>query len=130
MSPARLSNHASGRGPTQHDPKFKRVGPGRNSNNTGIFGLGPDRVGRPECTPIVLSLVCRCAGEWCSVSMQCSGASVLPCAKPSVALMDSGGGRLEFKVWWNSYMTTCTNMCTCIKKYVNWSSCQGICRFT
>jgi hypothetical protein len=24
----------------------------RNSNNTGLFGLGPGRAGRPECTPI------------------------------------------------------------------------------
>jgi hypothetical protein len=41
MSPARLSNYGPGHGPT------------RNSNNTGLFGLGPGRAGRPECTPIV-----------------------------------------------------------------------------
>jgi hypothetical protein len=59
MSPARLSNYGSGRGSRarhvgRHGPKFKRVGPVQNSNNTGLFGLGPGRVGRPECTPIVL----------------------------------------------------------------------------
>jgi hypothetical protein len=39
-------------GPARHDPKFKRAGSTRNSNNTGLFGLGPGRAGRPECTPI------------------------------------------------------------------------------
>jgi hypothetical protein len=53
MSPARLSNYGPGRGPrARHGPKFKRAGPARNSNNTGLFGLGPGRAGRPECTPI------------------------------------------------------------------------------
>jgi hypothetical protein len=55
MSPTRLSNYRSGRGPARHDPKFKQVGPTRNSNNTGLFGLGPDRAGRSECTPIIHS---------------------------------------------------------------------------
>jgi hypothetical protein len=63
MSPARLSNYGLGRGPrarsmgrpgtARHDPKFKRAGPARNSNNTGLFGLGSGRAGRPECTPII-----------------------------------------------------------------------------
>jgi hypothetical protein len=46
MSPARLSNYGPGCGPAQHDPKFKRVGPGRNSNNMILFGLGPGRAAR------------------------------------------------------------------------------------
>jgi hypothetical protein len=58
MSPARLSNYGSGRGPRARlvgrlSPKFKRVEPGRNSYNTDLFGLGPSRAGRPECTPII-----------------------------------------------------------------------------
>jgi hypothetical protein len=60
MSPTHLSNYGLGRGSRarhvgRHDPKFKRAGPARNSNNTGLFGLGPGWVGRPECTRIVLS---------------------------------------------------------------------------
>jgi hypothetical protein len=34
-----------------------RPGTARNSNNTGLFGLGPGRAGRPECTPILEVLV-------------------------------------------------------------------------
>jgi hypothetical protein len=29
----------------RHGPKFKQAGPARNSNNTGLFGLGPGRAG-------------------------------------------------------------------------------------
>jgi hypothetical protein len=53
MSPARLSNYVPGRGPkarpvglARHDPKFKRSGSTRNSNNTGLFGLKPDEAAR------------------------------------------------------------------------------------
>jgi hypothetical protein len=46
MSPTRLSNYGSGRGPARHDLKFKRVGPARNSNNMGLFGLRPGRAAR------------------------------------------------------------------------------------
>jgi hypothetical protein len=35
----------------------------QNSNNTGLFGLGPGRAGRPECTPIDTSLV-LCLGRY------------------------------------------------------------------
>jgi hypothetical protein len=40
MSPARLSNYVPGRGPA------------RNSNNMGLFELGPGQAGLPEYTPI------------------------------------------------------------------------------
>jgi hypothetical protein len=60
MSPARLSNYGPGRGPAQHGPKFKQTGLAQNSNNTGLFGLGPGRAGRPECTPILTSAVVGC----------------------------------------------------------------------
>jgi hypothetical protein len=52
MSPARLSNY----GPAWHGPKFKRARPARNSNKTGLFGLGPGQARRPECTPIPVHL--------------------------------------------------------------------------
>jgi hypothetical protein len=42
----RLSNYGSDRGPDRHGPKFKRVGPARNSNNTDLFGLESDRAAR------------------------------------------------------------------------------------
>jgi hypothetical protein len=47
MSPARLSNYVPSRrlGPWA-GPKFKRVGSAQNLNNTGLFGLGPDRAAR------------------------------------------------------------------------------------
>jgi hypothetical protein len=37
IRPTRLSNY----GPVRHGPKFKWIGPARNSNNMGLFGLGP-----------------------------------------------------------------------------------------
>jgi hypothetical protein len=51
MSPTRLSNYGPGHGPRARSvgrpsPKFKRSGPARNSNNTGLFGLGPGRAAR------------------------------------------------------------------------------------
>jgi hypothetical protein len=49
MRPARLSNY----GPGRPGLKFKRAGLARNSNNTGLFGLGSGRAGWPECTPIM-----------------------------------------------------------------------------
>jgi hypothetical protein len=52
MSPARLSNYGPGRGPRARP--MGRPSMARNSNNTGLSGLG--RVGRPECTPIVLGM--------------------------------------------------------------------------
>jgi hypothetical protein len=45
----------------------------RNSNNTGLFGLGPGRAGRPECTPIGSSFPPGLPGA----------ASLLPVAPPT-----------------------------------------------
>jgi hypothetical protein len=61
MSPARLSNYGLGRGPMARP--MGRPGTAWNSNNTGLFGLGPGWAGRPECTPI---LRCRhfLTGGW------------------------------------------------------------------
>jgi hypothetical protein len=54
MSPARLSNYGPDHGP--RDRPVGRAGTVRNSNNTGLFGLGPGRAGRPEYTPIPMIL--------------------------------------------------------------------------
>jgi hypothetical protein len=42
-------------GPARHGLKFKRAEPVRNSKNTDLFGLGPDRTGLPERTPVAQS---------------------------------------------------------------------------
>jgi hypothetical protein len=47
---------------TWADPKFKRVRPTRNSNKMCLFGLGPGRTERPECTPIVV--IGRCSSAF------------------------------------------------------------------
>jgi hypothetical protein len=45
-----------GLGPWAGPARPERAGPVQNSNNTGLFGLGPGQAGRPECTPII--------GDW------------------------------------------------------------------
>jgi hypothetical protein len=57
MSPTRLSNYVSAHWPRARPvgrpgPKFKWAGSARNSNNMGLFRLGPCRDRRSECTPI------------------------------------------------------------------------------
>jgi hypothetical protein len=42
----------SARGPARHDPNLILGRAGPKLNVPGLFGLGPGRVGRPECTPI------------------------------------------------------------------------------
>jgi hypothetical protein len=42
----------SARGPARHDPNLILGRAGPKLNVPGLFGLGPDRAGRPECTPI------------------------------------------------------------------------------
>jgi hypothetical protein len=46
ISPTRLSNYGSSRGPARHGPKFKRAEPTRNFKECGPFGLGPGRAAR------------------------------------------------------------------------------------
>jgi hypothetical protein len=53
MSPTRLSNYGLGRGPRARP--VGRPGTARNSNNTGLFELGPGQAGRPEYTPILMT---------------------------------------------------------------------------
>jgi hypothetical protein len=43
--------------PARLSPKFKQVGPTRNSNNTGFFELEPGRARRPECTLIAQATI-------------------------------------------------------------------------
>jgi hypothetical protein len=45
----------SARGPARHDPNLILGRAGPKLNVPGLFGLGPGRTGRPECTPIAPS---------------------------------------------------------------------------
>jgi hypothetical protein len=84
MSPARLSNYGSGRGPRARpmgrpeiqtgrpDPKFKHYGP-------FWAWAGPGRAGRPECTSINLALGhLSVVPAWSSQESHCQRASDCP----------------------------------------------------
>jgi hypothetical protein len=45
----------SARGPARHGPNLILGRAGPKLNVSGLFGLGPGRAGRPECTPILIS---------------------------------------------------------------------------
>jgi hypothetical protein len=77
MSPTRLNNYMLGSGPRARP--VGRPGTAQNSNGSGqpeiqtiraFFGLGPNRAGQPECTPIPTTYV-AVESKWAKLHFLC-----------------------------------------------------------
>jgi hypothetical protein len=60
----------SARGPARHGPNLILGRAGPKLNVPGLFGLGPGRAGRPECTPIDATGNLICKFELCTHSLE------------------------------------------------------------